>query len=88
MCAQRLPQIAASCRRALHIKPISDQSIFVRAAISGVVREAHDRGLPDRASMILIFLGSWRRTLIIAVSIPLSVSVVICWPRWARRSTS
>jgi CzcA family heavy metal efflux pump len=56
----------------LKIQPTSDQSIFVRAAISGVVREAVIAACLT-AVMILIFLGNWRSTLIVAVSIPLSV---------------
>ncbi len=51
---------------------LSDQSIFVRSAISGVVREAIIAACLT-AIMILIFLGSWRSTIIIAVSIPLSI---------------
>jgi multidrug efflux pump subunit AcrB len=57
---------------ALKIQPIADQSVFVRGAISGVVREALIAACLT-AAMILIFLGSWRSTIIIAVSIPLSV---------------
>jgi multidrug efflux pump subunit AcrB len=56
----------------LRINALSDQSIFVRAAIKGVVREAIIAACLT-AVMILIFLGSWRSTLIIAVSIPLSI---------------
>ena len=56
----------------LRIKALSDQSIFVRGAISGVVREAVIAACLT-ATMILVFLGSWRSTLIIAVSIPLSI---------------
>src|SRR5205085_4823814 len=56
----------------LQIQPTADQSIFVRAAISGVVREAVIAACLT-AVMILIFLGNWRSTLIVAVSIPLSV---------------
>ena len=56
----------------LQIQPTADQSIFVRAAISGVVREALIAACLT-AAMILIFLGNWRSTLIVAVSIPLSV---------------
>ncbi len=62
----------------LKMTPLSDQSIFVRAAVKGVIREAIiAAGLT--AVMILIFLGSWRSTLIIAVSIPLSIlsSIII-----------
>jgi multidrug efflux pump subunit AcrB len=55
-----------------HIYALSDQSIFVRGAISGVVREALIAACLT-AAMILVFLGSWRSTIIIAVSIPLSI---------------
>src|SRR6187402_413682 len=68
----QLPAISAQLPAALKIKPISDQSVFVRGAISGVVREALIAACLT-AAMILIFLGSWRSTVIIAVSIPLSV---------------
>jgi len=56
----------------LRVTPLADQSVFVRAAISGVVREAIVAACLT-AVMILIFLGSWRSTVIIAVSIPLSI---------------
>jgi multidrug efflux pump subunit AcrB len=56
----------------LRINSLSDQSIFVRSAIDGVVREAIIAACLT-AVMILIFLGSWRSTIIIAVSIPLSI---------------
>ena len=56
----------------LKIQPLGDQSIFVRAAIDGVIREAIIAACLT-AAMILLFLGSWRSTLIIAVSIPLSI---------------
>ena len=56
----------------LKISALSDQSIFVRGAISGVVREAIIAACLT-GIMILVFLGSWRSTLIIAVSIPLSI---------------
>ncbi len=68
----KLPQIKAQLPPALQIQPISDQSIFVRSAISGVVREAVIAACLT-AVMILIFLGNWRSTVIIAVSIPLSI---------------
>jgi len=68
----QLPEIQKQLPPALQIKPIADQSVFVRGAISGVVREAIIAACLT-AAMILIFLGSWRSTLIIAVSIPLSV---------------
>jgi multidrug efflux pump subunit AcrB len=67
-----LPKIAAGLPKALEIKPVSDQSVFVSSAVAGVVREGLiAAGLT--ALMILLFLGSWRSTLIIAITIPLSV---------------
>ena len=56
----------------LRVTPIGDQSIFVRASVNGVVREAIIAAALT-GLMILLFLGSWRSTLIIAVSIPLSI---------------
>jgi multidrug efflux pump subunit AcrB len=56
----------------LQVKTFADQSIFVKAAVSGVVREGVIAAVLT-ALMILLFLGSWRSTLIIAISIPLSV---------------
>ena len=58
----------------LKIAPLADQSIFVRAAVSGVIREAVIAACLT-GLMILIFLGSWRSTLIIAISIPLSILI-------------
>ena len=72
-----LPQIAATLPPELKMEPIADQSVFVRAAVSGVVREAIIAACLT-AVMILLFLGSWRSTLIIAVSIPLSILTSIC----------
>src|SRR6202034_2978350 len=75
---QILPRIAQTLPPALRIQPLADQSIFVRGAINGVVREAVIAAALT-GLMILIFLGSWRSTLIIAVSIPLSIltSVIV-----------
>ena len=56
----------------VQIKQFGDQSLFVKAAVSGVVREGVIAAALT-AAMILLFLGSWRSTLIIAISIPLSV---------------
>src|SRR5690348_6429567 len=67
-----LPRIAAGLPPELRITPIADQSIFVRASINAVVREAIIAACLT-AIMILVFLGSWRSTLIIAISIPLSI---------------
>jgi len=67
-----LPRVASTVPPQLKMTPLSDQSFFVRAAVQGVIREAViAAGLT--AIMILIFLGSWRSTLIIAISIPLSI---------------
>ncbi len=69
---QMLPRILAGLPPELQIRPLADQSLFVRASIDGVVREAMIAACLT-GLMILIFLGSWRSTLIIAVSIPLSI---------------
>ncbi|MGA3189516.1 MAG: efflux RND transporter permease subunit [Bryobacteraceae bacterium] len=74
---ESLPAIMATLPKELRIEPIADQSIFVRAAVSGVVREAIIAACLT-AAMILLFLGSWRSTIIIAVSIPLSILISIC----------
>jgi multidrug efflux pump subunit AcrB len=67
-----LPHIAAGLSPALKITPLADQSVFVRAALNGVVREGLIAACLT-SIMILVFLGSWRSTLIICVSIPLSI---------------
>ena len=67
-----MPQIKAAAPADLKIDLLFDQSIFVTAAIEGVVSESLISGLLT-AAMILIFLGSWRSTLIVAVSIPLAI---------------
>jgi multidrug efflux pump subunit AcrB len=67
-----LPQIKATLPPQLQISPLADQSIFVRGAISGVVRETLIAACLT-AFMILTFLGSWRSTVIIATSIPLAI---------------
>jgi multidrug efflux pump subunit AcrB len=67
-----LPQIRSTVPPQLQISPLADQSIFVRGAISGVVRETLIAACLT-AFMILTFLGSWRSTLIIATSIPLAI---------------
>jgi multidrug efflux pump subunit AcrB len=67
-----LPQIATQVPPQLKMEPLADQSIFVKGAISGVVREALIAACLT-AVMILVFLGNWRSTLIIATSIPLAI---------------
>jgi multidrug efflux pump subunit AcrB len=69
---ERLPVVLAGLPPEFKARPIADQSLFVRASINGVVREAVIAACLT-GLMILIFLGSWRSTLIIAVSIPLSI---------------
>jgi multidrug efflux pump subunit AcrB len=67
-----LPSVAQTLPPDLKITPLFDQSLFVKAAISGVIHEALIAACLT-AAMILLFLGNWRSTCIIAVSIPLSV---------------
>jgi multidrug efflux pump subunit AcrB len=67
-----LPRVEQTLPQNLKIQPLADQSVFVRAAVNGVVREAIIAACLT-AVMILIFLGSWRSTLIIGISIPLSI---------------
>ena len=67
-----LPRIQLTVPPQLQISPLADQSIFVRGAISGVVRETLIAACLT-AFMILTFLGSWRSTIIIATSIPLAI---------------
>ncbi len=67
-----LPRIASTLPAELRITPIADQSVFVRAAIEGVLKEAVIAACLT-ATMILLFLGSWRSTIIVAISIPLSI---------------
>ncbi len=73
-----LPTIQASLPKELKVQPLGDQSLFVRASIDGVLREATIAACLT-GLMILIFLGNWRSTVIIAVSIPLSIltSVIV-----------
>ncbi len=67
-----LPGVMATVSPDLHVQEFADQSLFVRAAVSGVLREGAIAAALT-ALMILLFLGSWRSTFIIALSIPLSV---------------
>jgi multidrug efflux pump subunit AcrB len=71
-----MPRILSGLPPELEAREFADQSLFVRSAISGVVREGVIAAALT-ALMILLFLGTWRGTLIIAVSIPLSVLVSI-----------
>jgi multidrug efflux pump subunit AcrB len=67
-----LPRIKATLPTELEITQLFDQSIFVRAAINGVLKEGVIAACLT-ALMILLFLGSWRSTLVVATSIPLSI---------------
>ncbi|HEU0173179.1 MAG TPA: efflux RND transporter permease subunit [Blastocatellia bacterium] len=69
---EMLPRIATTLPAELKIQPLADQSKFVMAAVTGVIYEAIIAACLT-GIMILIFLGSWRSTLIIAISIPLSI---------------
>jgi CzcA family heavy metal efflux pump len=77
---QALPGIQAQLPPEIKLDFLFDQSVFVQAAVQGVLKEgAVAAGLT--ALMILVFLGSWRSTVIVATSIPLSIltSVVVLW---------
>jgi len=69
---QKLAEMADALPPGLRISLLSDQSVFVRAAITGVAREGAIAAALT-SLMILLFLGSWRSTVIIATSIPLAV---------------
>src|SRR4051812_5199353 len=69
---QAMANVLKTVTTAVNIKEFADQSLFVRAAVSGVVREGVIAAALT-ALMILLFLGSWRSTIIIAISIPLAV---------------
>ncbi len=75
-----LPGIQAQLPPELKMELLFDQSVFVRSAVAGVVKEGAIAAALT-ALMILLFLGSWRSTLIVATSIPLSIltSVIVLW---------
>lgn len=75
-----MPLVQAGLPKAMNVDFLFDQSIYVRASINGVLREGAIAAVLT-ALMILVFLGSWRSTLIVATSIPLSilVSILIMW---------
>ena len=73
-----LPRVLTTLPPNLDIRPEFDQSLFVRAALVGVVKEALIAAFLT-ALMILLFLGTWRNTLVVALSIPLSIFCsIIC----------
>ena len=71
-----IPRIKTLVPPSLNIRPLANQAVFVKASIIGVIREAVIAAVLT-GMMILLFLGSWRATIIIAVSIPLSIFVSI-----------
>jgi CzcA family heavy metal efflux pump len=73
-----LPRVKSTLPAELDLKLLFDQSLFVRASLEGVVKEALIAACLT-ATMILLFLGSWRSTIIVAISIPLSIlcSIII-----------
>ncbi len=76
-----LPTTLSRLPKELKVTPLFDQSFFVRASVEGVVKEAGiAAGLT--ALMLLVFLGSWRSTIIVIVSIPLSILVSIIVLSW------
>ena len=74
---KRLPQILAGLPSTLHVRELADQSLFVRATVASVVREAVMAAVLT-GLMILLFLGSWRSTVIVCISIPLSILTSFC----------
>jgi multidrug efflux pump subunit AcrB len=72
-----LPRVLANVPPELNVVALADQSIFVRSSIQGVLREALIAAVLTGA-MILLFLGSWRSTLIVCISIPLSILASVC----------
>jgi multidrug efflux pump subunit AcrB len=78
---EMLPTTLSRLPKELKVTPLFDQSFFVRASVEGVVKEAGiAAGLT--ALMLLVFLGSWRSTIIVIVSIPLSILVSIIVLSW------
>jgi multidrug efflux pump subunit AcrB len=73
---QVLQNYSSSLPESLHVSLFFDQSLYVRASIQGVLREAIIAACLT-AIMILLFLGNWKSTLVIAVSIPLSILVSV-----------
>ncbi|HXS07707.1 MAG TPA: efflux RND transporter permease subunit [Rhizomicrobium sp.] len=67
-----LPRLKETLPKSLKVVPLADQSVFVRAAVSGVIKEGAIAAALT-SLMILLFLGSWRSTLVIVISIPLAI---------------
>jgi multidrug efflux pump subunit AcrB len=71
-----LPTLKETLPAGLSVQPLADQSLFVKAAIAGVIREGVIAATLT-SLMILLFLGSWRSTVIIAASIPLAILAAV-----------
>ncbi|CAN5248320.1 efflux RND transporter permease subunit [soil metagenome] len=71
-----LPKLQETLPPSLKVQPLSDQSLFVKGAVSGVIREGVIAAALT-SLMILLFLGSWRSTVIIAASIPLAILAAV-----------
>jgi multidrug efflux pump subunit AcrB len=82
-----LPRVEESLPSSLNLRAVGDQSIFVKAAVFGVVREAALAALLVGA-MIFIFLGSWRSTVIILVEIPLAILFSLTAISWQGESVN
>jgi multidrug efflux pump subunit AcrB len=78
---EALPKVAAILPPGMELTPVNDQSIFVRNAIGGVLREALIAACLT-AALILLFLGSWRSTIVVATSIPLSILTSLLILSW------
>lgn len=78
----RLPEIRASAPPGVRIEPIFDQSVFVREAVGGIVKEILLVGSLV-ALVVLVFLGSWRSTLIVLTSIPLALLCSVLGLSWS-----
>ena len=80
-----MPRVEASLPSGLRVRIVNDQSLFVKAAVSGVVREAAIAALLV-GLLILLFLGSWRSTVIILVEIPLAILFSLTALSWLGES--
>ncbi len=80
-----LPRVESSLPAGLELHPVGDQSVFVKAAVFGVIREAVLAAALVGA-MILVFLGSWRSTVIILIEIPLAILFSLTALSWLGES--
>ncbi len=80
-----LPRVEESLPAGLHLRIVSDQSLFVKASVNGVIREAAIAAMLV-GLLILLFLGSWRSTLIILVEIPLAILFSLTALSWLGES--